>query len=249
MFKIDTLKRKLRVHLFRPTFFSIFLNNAFFFRKGLFINIQEYACNINGRLLDVGCGSMPYKYLFKNVNEYIGLDTFNSGHDHNYSKIDKLYDGNIIPFERASFDVVFSSEVFEHIFELENTLNQINKILKTNGLLLITVPFVWDEHEVPFDYGRYTSFGIRYLLEKNGFTVIRQAKIGTAIEVIFQLILSYVARTLETKNKTFNILLTTLFAPPIIIIGLILSKILPNAPTLFFGNIVLAKKKCNYSGH
>jgi SAM-dependent methyltransferase len=240
--RLDSIKSKLRIHLFRPTILSVFLNNAFFFRKGLFLNVKEYAPKLYGRLLDVGCGSMPYKYLFTNVNEYIGLDTYNSGHDHHYSEIDVFYDGNEIPFPKESFDAVFSSEVFEHIFEIDSTIKQIHGILKKEGLLLITVPFVWDEHEVPYDYGRYSSYGVKYLIEKHGFTVLKQGKIGTSMEVIFQLILSHFSRIIETKNKPFNIFLNTLIAPPIIIIGLILSIVLPNAPTLFFGNIVLARK-------
>lgn len=49
MSKLDNLKRKLRVHFFRPTLISVFLYNAFFMRKGLYYGVKEYAANLNGR--------------------------------------------------------------------------------------------------------------------------------------------------------------------------------------------------------
>jgi len=63
-------------------------------------------------------------------------------------------------------DGVFSSETFEHIFNLEEIIKEINRVLKKEGLLLATCPFLWPEHEVPYDYARYTSFAMKNLLEK-----------------------------------------------------------------------------------
>ena len=52
----------------------------------------------------------------------------------------------------------------------------------------MTVPFVWDEHEQPYDYARYSSFGLKHILNENGFEVIEQRKSNNGIEVIFQLL-------------------------------------------------------------
>ena len=70
-------------------------------------------------MMDFGCGSKPYKSLF-NVNEYVGVDYHGQGHSHVNEQIDVFYDGVLLPFPDNYFDSVFSTEVFEHVFNLEN---------------------------------------------------------------------------------------------------------------------------------
>src|SRR3546814_6951319 len=55
-------------------------------------------------------------------------------------------------------------------------------------MLLLTVPFVWDEHEQPYDYARYSTFGLKSLLERNGFNVLTQKKLLADSSILFQLI-------------------------------------------------------------
>jgi SAM-dependent methyltransferase len=68
--------------------------------------------------------------------------------------------------------------VLEHVFNPDDFLNEVNRVLKPSGKLLLTVPFVWDEHEQPYDYARYSSFGLRSLLEKHGFSIVKHEKVG-----------------------------------------------------------------------
>ena len=106
------------------------------------------------RVLDFGCGSKPYENLFINIDEYVGCDIEVSGHDHLDSKIDYFFDGKNLPFIDDRFDSVVSFEVFEHIFNLPEILKEINRVTKTSGNILISVPFAWGEHEVPYDFAR-----------------------------------------------------------------------------------------------
>ena len=130
-------------------FIGFFINPFFIIRRGLYKGIRENAPFLSGKLLDFGCGKKPYKDLF-NVDEYIGLDIEVSGHSHKNEVIDVYYNGKEIPFEKNHFDSIFSSEVFEHVFNIDKVLKEINRVCKPNGHLLITVPFVWDEHEIPY---------------------------------------------------------------------------------------------------
>ena len=66
--------------------------------------------------------------MFFNVDKYVGI--FKSGHNHKTSKIDLFYDGKIIPFKECSFDYVFSSEVFQQVFDFDTLLSEINRVLK-----------------------------------------------------------------------------------------------------------------------
>jgi SAM-dependent methyltransferase len=223
--------------------YSIFINPFFIIRLGLFKGLKEMALKMDGRLLDFGCGSKPYKTLFKKVAEYIGLDIENEGHSHKKEQIDVYYDGKTIPFENEHFDSVFSSEVFEHIFDIEPILLEINRVMRKDGLLLVSVPFAWNEHEIPNDFGRYTSFGLEHLLKKSGFEIIESRKTGHFAAVIAQYTALYIYELIHTKNKYFNILTNILLVFPFILLGFIISWCLPRNKTLFFNNIILARKK------
>ncbi len=226
---------------FIPNVLSIFINPFYFIRKGLFEKISENASQLNGTLLDFGCGAKPYKELF-NVEKYIGVDIMNKAHLHEKEPVDIYYDGKKLPFRDEQFDSIFSSEVFEHIFNLDEILLEVKRVLKKNGTALFTVPFVWDEHEIPYDFGRYSEFGIKHILERAGFEVIVVQKSSHFIEVIIQLWNLYLYNIIFTKNKYFNIVINILFVSPFTILGIIISKILPKNYKLYHNNIVLAKR-------
>jgi SAM-dependent methyltransferase len=133
--------------------------------------------------------------------------------------------------------------VLEHVFNPDEFLAEIHRILKPEGTLLLTVPFVWDEHKQPIDYARYSSFGLKHMLQKQGFEIVSHIKTSTDVSVIFQLINAYLFKILQTKNPYFNLILTILLMAPFNIIGIILAKVLPNNQDLYLDNIVLARKK------
>jgi SAM-dependent methyltransferase len=235
------LKNKYRKIIFSESLLGVFINPFYISRRGLLRNIKIFAKTMSGGLLlDVGCGSKPYKQLFC-VKEYVGLDIEISGHDHSSSDIDVFYDGTIIPFEDEHFDHVFSSEVLEHVFNLDELLSEIYRVTKKNGNLLIT-PFCWDEHETPYDFARYSSFGIKNILEKHGYTLINSIKTTTYIATIFQMLAAYISQCLLTENRYVRVALTPFFVSPFIIIGLILSKVLPDNKRFYLNNVILCKK-------
>src|SRR6187399_2237511 len=99
---------------------------AYLVRNRLLKGLSEFIPSMKGTMLDFGCGSKPYLPLFK-VDKYIGLDFDSQGHDHANEQIDVFYDGITIPFPDEYFDTVFSSEVFEHVFNLEGILPEIHR--------------------------------------------------------------------------------------------------------------------------
>ncbi|MBX2964259.1 MAG: methyltransferase domain-containing protein [Cyclobacteriaceae bacterium] len=226
---------------FYPDFFSLFYHTAYFSRLRLVQFIKKYSHELDGRLLDFGSGAKPYRKLFQ-VTEYIGVDIEKSGHHHGDSMVDVYYDGKNIPFNADYFDSCFSSEVFEHVFNLPEIIRELNRVIKPHGKLLITIPFAIHEHETPYDYARYTSFGITDLLEKNGFEVIRVDKTNNYIEALFQLMVWYVASLLYKGFKPLTFLQLLFFVAPLNIAGLVLSKLLPKRYSYFSNLVVLAKK-------
>jgi len=225
---------------FNPKFIGLFINPFYFARKGLYKNVSELILNLNGKLLDVGCGTKPYQNLCK-VDEYIGLEIDNEGNrQHQYA--DVFYDGKTIPFNDKYFDSILLTQVFEHVFNPNEFLKEINRVTKMGGVFLMSVPFVWDEHEQPYDYARYSSFGLKHILSENGFEIIEHRKSNNGLEVIFQLINDYIFKVTLTKSGYVNLLTTLLLMAPVNIIGLLISSILPKNDDLYLDNIVLAKK-------
>ena len=152
-------------HLFSESRWSVIYNPHYIIRSALLRAIKHYSVVLSGSILDIGCGSKPYEFCFKNSTSYFGIDVLATGHDHSETSADLYFDGKEIPFPESSFDNIVCFEVIEHVFSLSSLLSQIFTILRPNGYFLITIPFGWDEHEQPFDYARYTSFGIIHLLE------------------------------------------------------------------------------------
>lgn len=228
--------------LFNSGLISILINPFYFVRKGLLKGIKENAAELQGYLLDFGCGVKPYREYFK-VDKYVGVDVINKGHSHENEQIDIYFDGNHLPFKNEIFDSVFCSEVFEHIFDLEGVLRELSRVLKKGGAGLFTVPFAWDEHEIPYDFGRYSSYGIRFLLEKQGFEVVKLKKSTKFLETVFQYWNLYIYYILYTKNKYLNVIINMLFIAPFTILGIIISAIFPNKNTLYNNNIILVRKK------
>jgi SAM-dependent methyltransferase len=230
----------LKKQSFQPGIFSVFINPFFFIRRSLYMNIKRFAPRLEGKMLDFGCGRKPFENLFS-VKQYVGLDIEQSGHDHKNSKVDVFYDGKTIPFEAETFDSLFCSEVIEHVFNPDEVLPEMNRVLKKGALVLITVPFCWNEHEVPYDYARYSSFGITHLLEKNGFKVLELEKSGNFVRVNFQLWALYFFEQFKRWGKV-GYALSLLFIAPLNLLGSILLPLFPKNKSLFFNNIVLAQK-------
>lgn len=134
--------------------------------------LKQYATNfLKGRLIDIGCGTKPYKDLLSAyVSEHIGLDHQDTLHDR--SNIELFGTAYQIPVEDASFDSAICTAVLEHLEEPESALRECNRILKTGGIAIYTVPFIWHLHEEPRDFYRFSKYGLKYLFEKTNFEII-----------------------------------------------------------------------------
>jgi SAM-dependent methyltransferase len=125
----------------------------------------------NGALvLDAGAGIAPYKSLFRHA-KYESAD---------FEKVDKQYaastyvcDLQHIPVEDCRFDFIIFNQVMEHLAEPKLVLQELHRVLKPGGKMIYTGPLFYEEHEQPYDFYRYTQFGLRYLLSSAGFAIER----------------------------------------------------------------------------
>jgi SAM-dependent methyltransferase len=136
--------------------------------------ITKNSCDkyIKGTVYDLGCGERPYEEdILKVADKYIGVDW--GGTLHNL-KADIVSDLNkLLPIESDVADTVTSFQVMEHLSEPQTMLNEAYRILKRDGNIILTVPFQWWVHEAPYDYFRYTPYGLKYMFEKAGFVDIK----------------------------------------------------------------------------
>jgi SAM-dependent methyltransferase len=232
----ERIKTIVNNNYFSPSFLGLFTNPFYFARKGLDRHVAKLSPFLKGRILDVGCGLEPYKGYFK-YTEYMGLEV--EGRNKN---ADFHYDGKTFPFKDGEIDSVLTSQVLEHVFNPDDFISEVYRVLNDNGTLLLTVPFVWDEHEQPFDCCRYTSFGIAHLLEKHGLTIIRKEKSVNDIKLIFQLLILYIYKKCPIRNKYCRFLFTLMLISPINILGEIAGAIVPENNDLYLDNVILAQK-------
>jgi SAM-dependent methyltransferase len=122
------------------------------------------------RVLDIGAGEQPYRELFAHV-EYVTSDWENSVHP-GARRVDVVGPADNLPIADASFDAIINTQVLEHVAEPANVLREMHRLLVAGGRVHITLPLAWELHEEPFDFYRYTRYGIAHLLRAAGFTDI-----------------------------------------------------------------------------
>lgn len=119
------------------------------------------------QLVDFGCGNMPYRPLFEPmVRQYVGCDLKgNALADRHVSGFGEL------PFPDDSVDIVLSSQVLEHVHDVNAYLSETSRVLKSEGILVLSTHGVWRFHPDPEDYWRWTSSGLRSVVSCNSFTI------------------------------------------------------------------------------
>lgn len=220
---------------------SFFWNPLYIIRSNLFSKIKKNSSWIYGKVLDFGCGTKPYRSLFNNLKMYVGIDLKKTASIDAITSIDVFYDGRRIPFKNNSFDSIVCFEVIEHVFNINIVLQEWQRVLKPEGHVLLSIPFAWEEHEAPFDFARYTSFGIMHLLQENNFRVIKIEKTTTTISAIISMLNHYSTR-ISGKNIIAKTLVRCLLVGPLNLLSFILNKILP-IDTCFYCNLVVLCKK------
>lgn len=152
--------------------------------------MRAVAPQTRGDLVDIGCGLRPYRSLFEPyIGRYIGIDYPPTGG--NDAQVDAtLYaDSAHLPLRDGCADTALTTQVLEHVPEPLSMLREAHRILRPGGKLIMTAPFVWGEHEVPRDFYRYTSYGLRYLLGRASFRVLEVRALDGLYAVLGQMYL------------------------------------------------------------
>lgn len=182
---------------------DLFKNRALSLNK----KIQTYIAT------DYNSWDKPFKKTAKAINKFGKITQVLYGEMRNLSKLDKICNALDLPFENKSFDCYCSFEVLEHIDDPQRFYEEANRVIKTNGLCITTMPFLYRDHGgVEYDFQRFTKGGFTSIAKKTGFKIISikaSTYFGTAIAILIN---QYVIRKIMEKNIFVKISLL-LFSP------------------------------------
>ena len=124
------------------------------------------SADIGGTFLDLGAGNQPFRPWYEDkVDRVIAADAAP------LPGLDVISFAAPLPFREGVFDSILCTSVLEHVDNAEQAIAEIVRVLSPGGRLLITVPFLYPEHEAPHDYWRTTHHGLRSVLERHGLVV------------------------------------------------------------------------------
>jgi SAM-dependent methyltransferase len=128
-------------------------------------------------VLDAGAGECRFKAMFRHAS-YIGVDFAQGDPTWDYSMLDAVARLEQLPFADRCFDRVLSIVVLEHTPEPGRVLQEFQRVMKQGASVHLVVPHMWEEHQRPYDFFRFTSNGIRHLMENAGLRVKRIEPVG-----------------------------------------------------------------------
>jgi SAM-dependent methyltransferase len=133
---------------------------------------RRHLADFTGRVLDAGCGTSPYRAHLPAGVDYVGVDRSPR------PNVRALVDISALPFADATFDGVLCTEMLSQSPRPWQLLGELARVLRPGGRLYLTAPFDWHFFDEPYDYFRFTTHGVRALLEDAGFAVERLEPVG-----------------------------------------------------------------------
>jgi len=157
-------------------------------RRHIHAFVQEAAAALPAgtRVLDAGAGDAPYGGLFAHC-DYRTSDWENSPHAGARSA-DVIGSLDALPLEDATFDAVMITQVLEHVRDPLAVLGELHRVVRPGGSLWLTAPLVWELHEEPYDFFRYTRYGLESLIGAAGFAEIDVRPLGGYFTTVGQLL-------------------------------------------------------------
>lgn len=239
---LQAIWRWLKDYAYRNDLVLLLINPDFIPKKLLRDALKREAAHCDGRLMvDAGCGWQPYRMYFEQVKYYVGLDLSA------YRKPNVIASVDHLPVRTASADIVLSTEVIEHTQEPKVVCHELARVLREGGTLLLSAPMSWNLHYQPYDYYRFTRYGLVYLLEEAGLEIVRVTRIGGLVSLIgarlTDIIQSKVQRLSLLKRVRARSVLSALVVSPLNASFFLLGRALDSLDeTDAIGWLVVARK-------
>ncbi len=128
-------------------------------------------------VLDAGAGEARFRRHFER-QRYVALDNGAGDSAWDYSRLDLVADLLDLPLREASCDALLNVVVLEHTPDPYRVIRELGRVLRSGGRMLMVVPLIWEVHQAPHDYFRFTRYGLERMLGAAGLEVLRLAPLG-----------------------------------------------------------------------
>ena len=208
--------RSLR-HLFMPLKNTPFHPQWLVFRNHK-QNLAEIGAKVGKDILDIGSGRQTIRRYLLNDCRYLSLDYYQTSTNWYQVQPDVYGDGQRLPFSSGSFDTVLLLDVLEHLPYPDYCLHEVHRVLRPGGSLIIQVPFLYPLHDEPFDFQRWTIYGLRTAARRHNFTVEEEVVFGTSLETAALLSNLALSKTvLSSLQQRHPLAILTLILPGFIL--------------------------------
>lgn len=163
--------------------------------------LRSGSASLTGKVLDVGCADRWVETRCSTSAQYIGLDLPVTGKGLYAAEPDIFADAARLPLTDACVDTIVCLEVLEHVREPQAALAEFARVLRSGGVMIFSMPFMYPIHDAPHDFQRLTEYGLRRDLDAAGFDVVRIEKPGHAVHAAGLLLcLALVGGLYERRN-------------------------------------------------
>lgn len=228
-------------------YISPFFLSKYYLRRDLTDVISKY--KISGSVVDIGCGTKPYRNLFRAVDEYRGIDYKNYSANKDFKEIspdyffNKSYSSNFrLPFKSGQFENSVAFQVLEHHKNPAKLITEMFRIIKSGGYIVLSFPFLGGVHEAPNDYCRFTRYMLENFVRDNGGAIVHFKNQGSLFSVISMLVNEYLNEFAARGGRSY--FLSIIIYPPFLIfqyVCLLLDKFF-KSDKIYINSLVLIKK-------
>lgn len=200
-----------------------------------------------GIVLDIGCSGQKLERFLSPEETYIGMD-FLCTASGMYGTSPAVYgDAQHLPFQENSIDTISLLEVLEHLPSPYHCICEMYRVLKPGGCLILSVPFLYPIHDAPYDYQRYTIYGLRTLAEKSNFAIAYEVASGHPVTTAMLLCnLALVKTSLDgfkhKRPQALLLLLLPVIIPLLNISGWLFDKIGSRGTFMSLGYTMILKR-------
>ena len=200
---------------------------------------------VSGRILDIGAADCWIKPSLREGVEYVALDYPATGRDMYRARPAVFGDGAHLPFADECFDGVVCLEVLDHVSDPALVVAEIGRVLRSGGRAWISMPFLYPLHDAPYDFQRYTEYGLRRDALRAGLDVVRLHKSGHSLRAAGLLVCLAIAGGAYAKRgwlKWVMLSLALLDVPAINIAAWVASLIWPDWSHMAMGHELEVRK-------